>query len=71
MKFYRPLGGDAVHSVIFVDIFDELSINVCSKYEVDVFRNVSKFLPFYPSSNPRRREFVNQPHGKGRISHNR
>jgi len=60
-KCYRPLGCDAVYSGNFLDILEELTISVWSKYEVDGFRNVGKFLPFYPSSNPRRQESAEPP----------
>lgn len=52
-----PSGCDVVFSDIFFFLyFGGTYHQRCSKYEVDGFRNVDKFLPFSPSSNPRRQE---------------
>jgi hypothetical protein len=69
-EFYRPLGCDAVYSGKFFGILEELTINVCSN-EVEGFRNVGKFLPFFPSSRPRTQESAEPPSRAHRISHNR
>jgi hypothetical protein len=43
-KCYHPVGCDAVYSDKFFDILEEHTINVCSIYEVDGFRNVGKII---------------------------
>jgi hypothetical protein len=53
-KSFRPLRCGAVYSDKYLDILEELIINICYKCEVVGFRNNEKFLSFYPSSNPRR-----------------
>jgi hypothetical protein len=35
-------------------MLEEIIIKVCSKYDVDGFRNVGTFLSFYPLSSPRK-----------------
>jgi hypothetical protein len=46
-KCFSSLGCDALYSDKFLRyIFEELSINVCYKYEVDGLRNVGTFLSF-------------------------
>jgi len=44
IEIYRTLGCDALHSDKCFYIFEEITINLSSKYKVDGFRNFGKFL---------------------------